>query len=429
MYSFDMTSEQKMLVDTVRRYAEKNLRAVYRDAEEEQVCPGDVVQMGWELGLLPGSIDAEYGGYGEYSALTSALYLEELAWGDLGITPASADARTSLPFPIALRQRQRAEGRVSQPLLRRSIPQSDGGHDRAGDSVRPGGAEDRRRARRAMEFVINGTQDLCAAGQRGRTLPRLRPGKRHTQAFIVPRRHARRQGRQARQADGHAGVGDVRGRTFDEGARAQGQPAGRAEGHPHSEAAHAQPHHAGRAGRGHGARLPTNMRSSTPKSVRPSANPSPTARASPSCWPTCASRSKAHAADGLGSRLQARRRRRRHQAAVLAKNYADKMVLEVTDGAVQVLGGHGYIREHPVELWLRNGRGFATWTAQLIGMTGDDAFRATALLSLSCDWLDGHNTEFCQLCATQSGINSCVRFSGTTERISLKQIWNTPYGD
>jgi alkylation response protein AidB-like acyl-CoA dehydrogenase len=36
------------------------------------------------------------------------------------------------------------------------------------------------------------------------------------------------------------------------------------------------------------------------------------------------------------------------------------MVLFVTDRAVQVLGGHGYIREHPVERWLREGRGFAT---------------------------------------------------------------------
>ena len=45
------------------------------------------------------------------------------------------------------------------------------------------------------------------------------------------------------------------------------------------------------------------------------------------------------------------------KAAYLAKQYADKMVLEVTDGAVQVLGGHGYVRDHPVELWLRNGRG------------------------------------------------------------------------
>jgi alkylation response protein AidB-like acyl-CoA dehydrogenase len=36
------------------------------------------------------------------------------------------------------------------------------------------------------------------------------------------------------------------------------------------------------------------------------------------------------------------------------------MALNVTDGAVQVLGGHGYIREHPVELWLRNARGLST---------------------------------------------------------------------
>jgi alkylation response protein AidB-like acyl-CoA dehydrogenase len=47
--------------------------------------------------------------------------------------------------------------------------------------------------------------------------------------------------------------------------------------------------------------------------------------------------------------------------AYLAKNYAANMVLKVTDNAVQILGGHGYIREHPVELWLRNGRGFATF--------------------------------------------------------------------
>ena len=38
------------------------------------------------------------------------------------------------------------------------------------------------------------------------------------------------------------------------------------------------------------------------------------------------------------------------------------MVLNVTDGAVQVLGGHGYVKEHPVEMWLRNGRGFGTLT-------------------------------------------------------------------
>ena len=46
---------------------------------------------------------------------------------------------------------------------------------------------------------------------------------------------------------------------------------------------------------------------------------------------------------------------------MLARQYADNAVLEATDSAVQILGGHGYIREHPVELWMRNGRGFSTW--------------------------------------------------------------------
>ena len=52
--------------------------------------------------------------------------------------------------------------------------------------------------------------------------------------------------------------------------------------------------------------------------------------------------------------------------ASLAKMYADDMVLTVTDRAVQILGGHGYIRDHPVELWLRNGRGFVTFDGMAI---------------------------------------------------------------
>ena len=47
--------------------------------------------------------------------------------------------------------------------------------------------------------------------------------------------------------------------------------------------------------------------------------------------------------------------------ACLAKNYAAGMALKVSDNAVQVLGGHGYIRDHMVELFLRNGRGFAVF--------------------------------------------------------------------
>jgi alkylation response protein AidB-like acyl-CoA dehydrogenase len=45
--------------------------------------------------------------------------------------------------------------------------------------------------------------------------------------------------------------------------------------------------------------------------------------------------------------------------ACLARNYAANMVLKVADNAVQVLGGHGYIRDHLVEL--SRARGFAVF--------------------------------------------------------------------
>jgi alkylation response protein AidB-like acyl-CoA dehydrogenase len=51
--------------------------------------------------------------------------------------------------------------------------------------------------------------------------------------------------------------------------------------------------------------------------------------------------------------------------AYLAKLYAGEMTMKLTDYGVQVLGGHGYIRENPVERYFRNGRGIAI----LEGMT------------------------------------------------------------
>ena len=50
----------------------------------------------------------------------------------------------------------------------------------------------------------------------------------------------------------------------------------------------------------------------------------------------------------------------------LAKHYAANMALNICDNAVQVLGGHGYIRDHLVELWLRNARGFAAFEGMAI---------------------------------------------------------------
>jgi acyl-CoA dehydrogenase len=49
-------------------------------------------------------------------------------------------------------------------------------------------------------------------------------------------------------------------------------------------------------------------------------------------------------------------------AAFLASTGAADMAMMVTDRAVQILGGYGYIREYPVEMWMRNARGFATFS-------------------------------------------------------------------
>ena len=44
------------------------------------------------------------------------------------------------------------------------------------------------------------------------------------------------------------------------------------------------------------------------------------------------------------------------RSAHLARAYAAEQSMWIADKGVQVLGGHGFIREHPVELWYRNAR-------------------------------------------------------------------------
>jgi acyl-CoA dehydrogenase len=83
MYSFDPTEEQKMLVDTVARYASTNLRPTAHDADEENDFPAALVKKGWELGVLQASTPETYGGFGEHSAVTGVLAAEEMAYGDL----------------------------------------------------------------------------------------------------------------------------------------------------------------------------------------------------------------------------------------------------------------------------------------------------------------------------------------------------------
>lgn len=48
-----------------------------------------------------------------------------------------------------------------------------------------------------------------------------------------------------------------------------------------------------------------------------------------------------------------------HEAAYLAKVQCDRYAMKIGTDGVQLLGGHGFCREHPVELWYRNLRAIA----------------------------------------------------------------------
>jgi alkylation response protein AidB-like acyl-CoA dehydrogenase len=44
------------------------------------------------------------------------------------------------------------------------------------------------------------------------------------------------------------------------------------------------------------------------------------------------------------------------RAATLALTYVNREVMKLADNGLQIFGGHGYIREYPVEMWYRNAR-------------------------------------------------------------------------
>ncbi|MEP6988194.1 MAG: acyl-CoA dehydrogenase family protein, partial [Chloroflexota bacterium] len=101
MVSFTMTDDQQLLVSTINRYALNDVRKVAHEADETSTPPLNVVNTGWQLGLIPSAVPSELGGLGELSALTGALAAEELAFGDLSVAM-HVLAPALLAYPVIL---------------------------------------------------------------------------------------------------------------------------------------------------------------------------------------------------------------------------------------------------------------------------------------------------------------------------------------
>src|SRR6185436_14302562 len=108
MYSFDPTEEQQMLMDVVNKFAVNDLRAAAHEAEESRELPKRLINKGWELGLLQASVPEFYGGFGERSAVTGVLALEEMTFGDLaGTLAVLTPSLFATPILIAGSEEQR----------------------------------------------------------------------------------------------------------------------------------------------------------------------------------------------------------------------------------------------------------------------------------------------------------------------------------
>lgn len=83
---FDLqpTEEQQVLIETLHGFAAEVLRPAARDCERAKATSADIARQIHALGVAA-PIDEAYGGGGTLDAVTYCMAAEELAWGDPGI--------------------------------------------------------------------------------------------------------------------------------------------------------------------------------------------------------------------------------------------------------------------------------------------------------------------------------------------------------
>lgn len=85
---FDLTpdDDQKMIVETVKEFAEEILRPAAYDADAAAQYPADLLTKAAELGVTAINIPEDFDGIAEHrSTVTNALVAEALAYGDMGL--------------------------------------------------------------------------------------------------------------------------------------------------------------------------------------------------------------------------------------------------------------------------------------------------------------------------------------------------------
>ena len=353
MISFALTDEQASAREAMRSVAATALRPHARTYDEAADIPEGFYAQAWELGLTAAQLPEAVGGYGAArSPVTNAIVLEELAHGDASLALAAA-APSLFAYAIADQgsDAQRARflpafcgARYHVDTLAVNEP-----HPAATAWLPRTSAE-----RNGNGWVLSGRKCFVPLGDRaGHFLVVARAGDR-LEAFIVPR--------------------DAAGLTISEpeknlGLKALPTVSLALEGVRVADA--------DRLGEAAGCDVPRLLNQSR---VAGAAVLNGIARAA---LDYCVPYAKERVAFGeaiakkqsIAFRLaemqmevesmrwliwkaasQLERGLDATRSAHLARTYAAEKTLWITDNGIQVLGGHGFIREHPVELWYRNAR-------------------------------------------------------------------------
>ena len=120
MIDFELTEEQKALIDTARRFAKERIIPIAAECDRKSEFPKEVFKAAWEIGLVNPTLPAEYGGAG-LSDLESAMITEELAYGCSGIqTSMTANTLGLTPIKLAGSEEQKKKylgWLTSEPIL------------------------------------------------------------------------------------------------------------------------------------------------------------------------------------------------------------------------------------------------------------------------------------------------------------------------
>jgi acyl-CoA dehydrogenase len=358
MYDFDPTDEQQMLMDTVARFAEKDLRGIAHDADEAGIVPAEVIKKGWQLGVLQASIPEAYGGFGERSAVTGVLAAEALAWGDMAAALAiMAPSTYALPVLTAGSEEQKRE--LLPPVIEGEWQAYTAAFIEPDFDFYSGEMRTTAKAD-GQSYILEGVKAMVpfADAAKGMLVYAALDGK--TQAFVVP---SAAEGLHVLEREKLLGLGAVP--LFRVGLEALRVPRAARLG---PEAGH-DPEPVVSASCVAIAAMAVGLSRAAYEYARDYAKDRVVFGS-----PVAQKQSVAFMLAEMAIEIEAIRLlvweaawtldagKGAGRESYLALSGAADLAMMVTDRAVQILGGHGYIREHPVERWMRNGRGVQSFS-------------------------------------------------------------------